>query len=79
MDPDEELTLKKQVAEYCSLKEDLKKMTDRKNQLEKIICTTMDHNDVTTLELPNGNSLTYKVKESLSLTKEKTKARKEKD
>jgi len=68
--------LKKQVAEYCALKEDLKRMTDRKNQLEKLICSTMDEFEISTLELPNGSNLNYKVKETLSLTKDKTKAAK---
>lgn len=71
--------LKRQVAEYCALKEDLKKMTERKNQLEKSICSTMDEFEISTLELPNGNSINYKVKESLSLTKDKTKTKKEKE
>lgn len=71
--------LKKQVAEYVALKEELKRMTDRKNQLEKAICSTMDEFDISTLELPNGSNLNYKVKETLSLTKEKTKSKKEKD
>lgn len=71
--------LKKQVSEYCMLKEDLKKMTERKNQLEKTICSTMDEFDISTLELPNGNVLNYKVKESLSLTKEKSKAKNSKE
>lgn len=72
--------LKRQVAEYCTLKEDLKRMTDRKNQLEKAICATMDEFEIATLELPNGNgNLNYKVKESLSLTKDKTKTKKEKE
>lgn len=71
--------LKKQVAEYVQLKEELKRMTDRKNQLEKAICSTMDEFEISTLELPGGNSLNYRVKETLSLTKEKTKTKKEKD
>lgn len=70
--------LKKQIAEYCMLKEDIKKMTERKNQLEKAICSTMDEFEISTVELPNGDSLNYKVKETLSLTKEKTKSKKEK-
>jgi hypothetical protein len=72
-------TLKRSVAEYVLLKEDLKRMTDRKNQLEKAICSTMDEFEITTFELPNGNSLTYKVKESLSMIKEKTKAKNKDD
>jgi len=71
--------LKKQVAEYVQLKEDLKRMTERKNLLEKAICSTMDEFEISTLELPNGNSINYKIKETLSLTKEKTKSKKEKE
>jgi len=71
--------LKRQVAEYCTLKEYLKRMTERKNQLEKAICSTMDEFEITTLELPNGSNLNYKVKETLSLTKEKAKTKKEKE
>jgi hypothetical protein len=69
--------LKKQVAEYVQLKEELKRMTDRKNQLEKLICSTMDEFDIDTLQLPNGSNLNYKVKETLSLTKDRTKSKKE--
>ena len=71
--------LKKQVAEYVQLKEDLKKITERKNQLERAICSTMDEFEISTLELPNGSFLNYKVKETLSLVKEKNKTKKEKE
>jgi hypothetical protein len=71
--------LKREVAEYVALKADLKRMTDRKNQLEKKICSTMDEFEIDTLQLPDGSNLNYKVKETLSLTKEKAKTRKEKD
>jgi len=71
--------LKRQVSEYCLLKEDIKRMTDRKNQLEKTICGTMDEFDVSSLELPDGKILNYRVKESLILGKDKTKAKKEKE
>ena len=70
--------LKKQVAEYCKLKDDLKIMTERKNTLEKSICSIMDEFEISTLELPSGGSLNYKVKETLSLTKEKQKKNKKK-
>ena len=69
--------LKKQVSEYVLLKVELKKMTERKNMLEKSICSTMDEFEISTLELPNGESLNYRVKESLALTKDKTKTKKE--
>lgn len=68
--------LKKHVTEYCALKEELKQITDRKNQLEKTICSTMDEFSIDTLQLPNGNALNYKVKESLVLSKERTKSTK---
>ncbi len=71
--------LKRQVAEYVTLKADLKRMTDRKNQLEKTICSTMDEFEIDTFQLPDGSNLNYKVKESLSLSKDKTKTKKEKD
>jgi hypothetical protein len=69
--------LKKQVAEYVSIKEDLKRMTDRKNQLEKLICSTMEQFEIDSLLLPNGSNLNYKIKETLTLTKEKIKTKKE--
>ena len=69
--------LKKQVAEYLAIKSDLKKMTERKNELEKTICSTMEEFDIDTLQLPDGNNLNYKVKETLSLTKDKAKKKKE--
>jgi len=62
-------TLKKQIAEYLQLKEDIKRMMERKNQLEKNICSTMDEHEITSFELPNGSFLNYKVKESLTLDK----------
>jgi hypothetical protein len=39
----------------------------------------MDEFDISTLELPNGDNLNYKVRETLSLTKEKAKSKKEKE
>lgn len=69
--------LKRQVDEYCSIKNELKKLTERKNHLEKSICSIMEEFDVTTLELSDGHSLNYKVKETLTLSKDKTKSKKE--
>ena len=69
--------LKRQVAEYCTLKTNIQEMTERKNQLEKTICATMDEFQIDVLELPDGKNLKYKIKESLTLSK--TKAKKEKD
>jgi len=37
----------------------------------------MEEFDISTLELPDGKNLNYKIKETLSLTKDKTKAKKE--
>lgn len=69
--------LKRQISEYVQIKEDIKKIMDRKKQLEKMICTTMDENQISTVELPDGMNLNYQVKEALTLTKEKNKTKKE--
>lgn len=61
--------LKTQVTEYVALKDDLKRLTERKKLLEKSICNIMDDGDISTLELPDGTNLNYKVTETLSLTK----------
>jgi len=71
--------LKRQIEEYIIVKEDLKKITDRKKQLEKTICTMMDENNISTVELRDGSNLNYQIKESLALTKEKGKTKKEKE
>jgi hypothetical protein len=71
--------LKRQVTEYVGLKADLKTITERKNLLEKTICSAMDEFGVDTLQLPDGSNLNYRVKESLVLAKDKTKTRKEKE
>ncbi len=70
-------SLKRDVVEYVQLKEDLKKLTDRKKVLEKNICMKMEQNDINTLDLGNGSTINYLVKEALTVTKEK--ARKTKD
>lgn len=77
MEVDTEL-LKVEVDEYVKLKTDLKKMVDRKNQLEKNICSAMEKLDVDTLELPDGSNLNYKVRETSSLVKNKAPKEKEK-
>lgn len=63
--------LKSQVAEFTQIKESIKKLTERKKELEQIICVTMEENEVSTIELPNGSNLNHKVKDSLSISKEK--------
>ncbi len=63
--------LKQQITEYLQIKEDIKKITDRKKLLEKKICDTMNEYNVATFELPNGSNLNYQIKNALTLTKEK--------
>lgn len=65
--------LKREVMEYVQIKDELKRLMDRKKLLEGKICAVMDKYDLNTLELPNGSNLNYKVKEVLSFTKEKSK------
>jgi len=63
--------LKKQVTELIAVKDEIKRLTERKKVLEKAICETMNHEDVDKLELPNGSTLTYQIKDVLTLKKEK--------
>jgi hypothetical protein len=65
--------LKNQVSEYTQIKEQLKKLMDRKKELEQIICSTMNEHEVSTIELSNGTNLNYNFKESLKFSKEKPK------
>ena len=69
--------LKKMVAEYVQLKQDLKTITERKKLLEKTICSNMDQMDVSVLEMPDGTKLNYSVKEAITVSKEKAKKQKE--
>ncbi len=65
--------LKRQVAEFVAIKEELKKMTERKNQLEKTICSTMDEFELDGIELPDKSTLSYRIKETLTVKKESKK------
>ena len=84
MDAEEIMLLRKKVVEYVHVKEEIKKLMERKKVLEASICSTMSESETDTLELPDGTHLTHQVKESLTLTKErkgkgKKKASKEED
>jgi len=61
--------LKKVVAEFINLKDEIKKATERKNLLEKKIVQEMQQLEVSAIELPNGSSLSCKVKESITVKK----------
>ena len=66
-------SLKQEVIDYVQLKDEIKKLIDRKKNLEKHICLIMDQHNISALELPDGSNLNYLVKESLTLTKDKQK------
>jgi hypothetical protein len=65
--------LKRNVSEYIRLKEDLKTITERKKTLEQNICSVMEEQGVSTLELTDGTKLNYRTRESLTFTKDKKK------
>lgn len=70
--------LKDNIKLYCQIKDNLKRLTEQKKNLEQYIINTMNEYDLTTVELPDGNVLNYQMKESISVGKEKAKAKSKK-
>lgn len=57
--------VKTSVAEYHRIKEDMKKLGDRKKLLEAEICKLMDQFEIESFELPDGTFLVFSSKHSL--------------
>lgn len=64
--------MRRNIGRYIELKENIKKMTEEKKQLESKICKVMEDNGMSTLDLGNGTNLNYMIKESLNIGKKKS-------
>lgn len=62
-------SLKPEVARYLQLKEQIKTLTEQKKILERTITETMAKHDISTIELPNGQTLNYELKETINIKK----------
>lgn len=57
--------IRSSVAEYHRIKEDMKRLGDRKKSLEAEICELMDRFEIESFELPDGTFLVFSSKQSL--------------